>query len=93
MRCIDCEYNGSCSVQEIAPDITGCEGHSKPRKLKPNECMCTCCKKIFDENSGSTVSLTLIFVCGVRRFSLMAKEINACAGRMVQCISYCYCCG
>ena len=52
MRCIYCEYNGSCSVQEIAPDITGCEGHSKPRKLKPNECMCTCCKKIFDENSG-----------------------------------------
>lgn len=34
MKCIDCEYDKNCSVQEIAEDITGCEGHSKPRNTK-----------------------------------------------------------
>ena len=27
-----CEYNGGCQLQEIAPDITGCSGHSKQRR-------------------------------------------------------------
>ena len=53
MRCIDCEYNNNCSVQEITKDITGCEGHSKSRELRDGECKCECCKKIFslDENA------------------------------------------
>lgn len=29
MVCYMCEYDGSCQLQEIAPDITGCSGHSK----------------------------------------------------------------
>lgn len=29
LNCYMCEYDGNCSLQEIAPDITGCEGHSK----------------------------------------------------------------
>lgn len=47
MRCIDCDYNNNCSVQEIAENITGCDGHSKLRGLKDGECQCECCKKIF----------------------------------------------
>ena len=26
--CVQCEYNGSCSLQSLAPDLTGCSGHS-----------------------------------------------------------------
>ena len=29
MNCYMCQYNGCCQLQEIAPDITGCSGHSK----------------------------------------------------------------
>lgn len=29
MLCYKCEYDGGCQLQEIAPDITGCSGHSK----------------------------------------------------------------
>lgn len=29
MICYLCEYDGCCQLQEIAPDITGCIGHSK----------------------------------------------------------------
>lgn len=29
MVCYLCEYDGGCQLQEIAPDITGCSGHSK----------------------------------------------------------------
>jgi len=48
--------------------------------------------QISNKKSGSTVSLTLIFACIIWHFP-RAKGKNACAGRMVQCISYCYCCG
>ena len=55
MKCIDCEYDKNCSVQEIAEDIIGCEGHSKPRKLKDGECRCDCCKKIFSLKGNSCI--------------------------------------
>lgn len=29
MRCEQCEYNKKCELQVVAPDITGCTGHSK----------------------------------------------------------------
>lgn len=29
--CQNCEYDESCSIQDFAPDIKGCIGHSKPR--------------------------------------------------------------
>ena len=29
--CQQCEYDGRCSVQDFAKDITGCSGHSKPK--------------------------------------------------------------
>lgn len=47
MRCADCIYNRNCSLQEIAEDITGCEGHSKSRELEDGQCKCDCCKRIF----------------------------------------------
>ena len=47
MKCTDCEYNGNCSVQEIAEDITGCEGHSKPI-VEDGKCRCERCMKVFD---------------------------------------------
>ena len=28
-KCDVCEYNSNCQLQAIAPDITGCSGHSK----------------------------------------------------------------
>ena len=36
MVCYMCEYDGGCQLQEIAPDITGCSGHSK-YKERPEE--------------------------------------------------------
>lgn len=36
MVCYMCEYDGGCQLQEIAPDITGCSGHSK-YKERPAE--------------------------------------------------------
>ena len=34
MFCEYCKYTGSCQLQEIAPDITGCTGHSE-HKIEP----------------------------------------------------------
>lgn len=55
MNCTSCEYNNCCSIQAIAPDITGCTGHSKERKLKDNECMCISCKSIFLYKEDGTI--------------------------------------
>lgn len=38
MICYLCEYDGGCQLQEIAPDITGCSGHSR---YKQQECTCS----------------------------------------------------
>lgn len=29
IRCNRCEYGESCSLRDIAPELTGCEGHGK----------------------------------------------------------------
>ena len=44
MRCIDCEYNKNCSVQD-----------SKSRELKDGECKCECCKKIFSLEDNTRI--------------------------------------
>lgn len=46
MKCEMCLYNGSCSLQDIAEDISGCEGHSKERPL--NEVRYSLCDKVVD---------------------------------------------
>lgn len=43
MQCAKCLYNGGCSLQAIARDITGCEGHSKEKPPKANEVRCSYC--------------------------------------------------
>lgn len=29
VKCARCEYGANCSLREIAPELTGCEGHGK----------------------------------------------------------------
>lgn len=34
MQCNKCKFEVNCNLKEIAPDITGCTGHSKPKEDK-----------------------------------------------------------
>ena len=40
MNCDFCAFNGGCQLQDVAPDITGCTGHSKykerPKRQESN---------------------------------------------------------
>jgi len=44
MICRACLYETNCKLKEIAPDITGCEGHSKEKPPIEGYLKCYCCR-------------------------------------------------
>ena len=52
MKCIVCKYEKDCKLREIAPDLTGCTGHSKERAKLKNEVKCSTCKEWVDEKKA-----------------------------------------
>ena len=43
MKCTNCKYEDNCSLRKIAPDLIGCEGHSKEREKRNGEVKCKIC--------------------------------------------------
>lgn len=50
MNCKICIYDNNCSLQDIAKDITGCEGHSKEKVPKEGQVKCNTCHEWIDKD-------------------------------------------
>lgn len=78
MRCSECEFESNCSVREIAPDITGCNGHSKSKKTKAKNrarnkkfksiWMCCNCRARIKMITGEAFEKPRLCECGSKDF-------------------------
>lgn len=57
MKCKVCKFENSCSLKDIAKDLTGCEGHSKSKYKDSELVQCISCKEwtsyAFDWEDGT----------------------------------------
>ena len=51
MKCSICLYEENCNLKNVAPDLTGCDGHSKLKPPKENQSKCCCCLQ-WKDNDG-----------------------------------------